>query len=137
MYSLTYVSSATSLLSRDELRGLLIASRANNDRAGVTGMLLYKGGHFMQVLEGERRAVQAAQAKILSDPRHNSLVVLLQGEVPGRSFKKWPMAFRDLDEPSSRNTPGYDDFLNTPLTDPCFMQDPAASQKLLQAFRNM
>jgi hypothetical protein len=137
MYSLTYISSATNLFSRDELRSLLSASRSNNDRAGLTGMLLYKGGNFMQVLEGDRRAVQAAQAKIMSDPRHKGIIVLLQGEVPARSFRKWSMAFRDLDEPSSRNTPGYDDFLNTPLTDPRFTQDPAASQKLLQVFKQM
>jgi hypothetical protein len=32
-------------------------SRENNLRLDVTGMLLYKGGNFMQMLEGEKDAV--------------------------------------------------------------------------------
>jgi hypothetical protein len=135
MYSLTYVSSATRLLSQEDLRNLLSTSRLNNERLGLTGMLLYKDGNFMQVLEGEQEAVLAVQARILEDVRHKGIIVLLRGNVPHRSFRQWSMAFRNLDEPSSRGTPGYDDFLNTPLTDARFLQNPAATQKLLHVFK--
>jgi hypothetical protein len=135
MYSLTYVSSAIGPFSSDDLRKLLTRSRLHNERAGITGMLLYKGGNFMQVLEGEPQVVRATQAKIQADARHKGVLVLLQGGVPVRNFGSWSMAFRDLNAPSAAETPGYDDFLNTPLNDPRFARDPQASQKLLQVFK--
>jgi hypothetical protein len=135
MYSLTYVSSARVSFSKDDLRGLLQKSRANNERAGVSGMLLFKDGNFMQVLEGDESAVRATHQIIQRDPRHGGLITLLQKPVATRAFGSWSMAFRDLDSPASRATPGYDDFLNTPLTDARFVREPSASQRLLQIFK--
>ncbi len=135
MYSLTYVSSAVNLFSPEDLRALLTQSRNNNERAGITGLLLYKSGNFMQVLEGERDAVLAAKARIAADARHRGILVLLQSEVAQRSFRNWSMAFRDLDAEGARATPGYDEFLNTPLNDERFVRDPSASRRLLLVFK--
>jgi hypothetical protein len=138
MYSLTYASSACVQFSTEDLRALLLHSRAKNDSVGITGMLLFKGGNFMQVLEGEESAVRATHLAIMRDPRHTGVIVLLQRTVPSRAFPAWSMAFRDLDSPDNRALPAYDDFLNTPLTDPRFVHEPSASQRLLQIFkRNM
>jgi hypothetical protein len=133
MYSSTYVSSATIPFSNDSLRALLLSSRTNNERAGITGMLLYKGGNFMQVLEGERGVVLETQNRIFGDVRHRGHIVLLAEAIPDRRFGKWSMGFRDLN--AVQNVPGYDDFLNTPLTDARFLEDPSACQKLLQIFK--
>ena len=54
---LVYISSARRLFTTEELRDLLAVSRRNNAREDVTGMMLYRGGSFMQVLEGPQDAV--------------------------------------------------------------------------------
>jgi hypothetical protein len=135
MYSLTYVSSSVQPYSRDALHALLRVSRINNERDSVTGMLLYKDGNFMQVLEGERETVLATKARIDRDSSHRGILVLLSGEVPQRNFGTWSMAFRDLQAVRAEHVPGYDEFLNVPLADERFTRDPAACQKLLRIFK--
>jgi len=136
MYSLIYASSAVQPFTPAELQNLLQVSRRNNELCDVTGMLLYKDGNFMQVLEGERAAVTAVQQKIATDPRHHGIIVLLSRDTPERQFPSWSMAFRDLDRHSgSRTLAGYDEFLNTPLNDGRFARDSSACQRLLSIFK--
>ncbi len=135
MYFLTYVSSAVTPFSRTELADLLAKSNENNARLGISGMLLYKDGNMMQVLEGEEQDVRALYAKIGRDPRHHGLIILLQGKLAAREFAGWSMAFRDLSGPDVVSTPGYSEFLNTPLTGAEFSSDPTRSQRLLTTFK--
>ena len=51
LVSLSYVSSAVRKLDDHELLEVLRVARKNNERLGVTGMLLYHDGNFMQILE--------------------------------------------------------------------------------------
>lgn len=64
MFSIVYASSATTHFSPAQLAGLLAQCREHNSAADVTGMLLYKHGNFMQVLEGEEETVRALFTKI-------------------------------------------------------------------------
>ena len=64
MFSLVYVSAAVTWFSDRELRGLLAQCRLSNAQTGITGMLLYKDGNFMQTLEGDERTVRALEARI-------------------------------------------------------------------------
>jgi Sensors of blue-light using FAD len=138
VFVLTYVSSATRPFSSSDLDELLATSRDNNAGLGVTGMLLYKDGNFMQVLEGEEEDVRALYHKIMGDPRHKGEMVLLEHHAQERQFPGWSMGFRDLDSLEARDTPGYSEFLNTPLTGQEFSANPTRAQKLLLTFkRNM
>ena len=134
MFSLTYVSSALSAFSARELRTLLEMCISNNRPRGVTGMLLYKDGNFMQVLEGEEKGVRAVHDIIAADPRHRGLITLLQGLTPGRQFPNWSMSFKDLGADLD-NPEGYSEFLNIPLTGTEFQSDPTKAQKLLLRFK--
>ena len=134
MFSLTYVSSAIEPFSTRELRELLEISNLNNRLREVTGMLLYKDGNFMQVLEGEKRTVLAVHAMIARDARHRGLTTLVQAETPGRQFPAWSMGFRDLGADID-NPPGYTEFLNVPLTGAEIRADPTKAQKLLVMFK--
>ena len=89
----------------------------------------------MQVLEGEEGAVRSLYEKIRDDPRHGGEITLQQGFVEERQFADWSMGFRDLDSPEVRSTPGYSEFLNTPLTGDEFSDDPSRAQKLLLTFK--
>lgn len=135
MFFLVYISSATQPFSVDDLSTLLAVSRKNNAELGITGMLLYKDGNFMQVLEGDERTVRALYEKIGVDPRHSGEITLLQGFVDERQFSDWSMGFRDLNSPEIRATQSYSEFLNTPLTGQEFSGDPSRSQKLLRTFK--
>jgi hypothetical protein len=132
---MAYVSTASKLFDSAELRELLKEANENNARAGITGMLLYKEGQFMQVLEGPGEAVTETFSRISRDARHHGIMVLLKGAVQERHFPGWSMAFRDLNLPDHQNVPGYSEFLNTPLTGREFADDPDRCEKLLLAFK--
>jgi len=132
---LIYVSSATRLLSTADLDDILAASRRNNTQLGVTGMLLYKDGNFMQALEGPEEAVLKLQRKIARDPRHKGLLVLRQVEVKERAFKEWAMGYYNLDAPAGAAPAGYSNFLRDSLLAPEFVENPSIAHKLLRSFR--
>jgi hypothetical protein len=130
--SLIYVSAATKLLSKEELIALLQESSRRNIEYNITGLLLYKDGNIMQVLEGPAHAVDTIFAKIKKDPRHKNVGVLIRKPILARSFPDWGMAFRDLESPELRELPGYSDFLNTPFS---ALATPTQSQLLLDQFK--
>ncbi|MDZ7751089.1 MAG: BLUF domain-containing protein [Gammaproteobacteria bacterium] len=135
MYALVYVSSATTLFSEADLVALLAQSREKNAGLGISGMLLYKEGNFMQVLEGEKSAVLGLMDAIQDDPRHHGVIIINQGDAPRRQFGDWSMGFRNLDDPALRATPGYSPFLNTPITGDVFTGDEGRCWELLHLFR--
>ena len=137
MYFVVYVSSAVEPFSKQELVDLLAKSRENNAKLDLTGMLLYKDGNFMQVLEGQEDVVRGLVARIERDPRHRGLLMLLQGPIAERQFPDWSMGFRDLNSPDVRAVPGFSEFLNTPLTGAEFAGDRTRCQKLLLTFKKM
>jgi hypothetical protein len=96
MLQLAYVSSTQPLLNGPDIADLLIKSRANNARLGVTGILLYKAGCVLQVLEGGEAEVTALFEAIRTDRRHRSVLLLFQRRIESPDFPDWRMAFRDL-----------------------------------------
>lgn len=52
MYELIYSSVATKKFSYAELTDLLGVSKQKNEQLGLTGMLVYGGGTFVQLIEG-------------------------------------------------------------------------------------
>src|SRR4028118_630971 len=105
MFFLVYVSSATRPFSGEDLRVLLETCRKNNAELGITGMLLYKDGNFMQVLEGDEEAVRGLHARIAADPRHRAEITLQEGFAEWRQFPDWSMGFRDLNSPDGGSGP--------------------------------
>jgi hypothetical protein len=130
-----YASSASVPFDSAALLELLKKGRRNNEAVNVTGMLLFKGGNFLQALEGEEQAVRATMERISQDPRHRGVMKLLEGRTDTRQFAEWSMAFRDLESPEARATPGYSEFLNESLLPSELAANPGRCQKLLDAFR--
>ena len=135
MFYLVYVSVAAENISKNELLEILEKSRPANAEAGITGMLLYKDGNFMQALEGEEPAVRELYARIRRDPRHLGIVTLVEGQREDRCFGDWSMGFQDLSAPEAREVSGYSEFMNTPLTAEEFSRDPGQCERLLWAFK--
>lgn len=135
LFRMVYISTASKLFTSVELREMLKESNERNKTSGITGMLLYKDGQFMQVLEGTADAVTATFSRISKDPRHHGIMVLAKGAVQERRFPGWSMAFRDLNLPDHQKLPGYSEFLNTPLTGAEFAGNPDRCEKLLLVFK--
>ncbi|PAX06689.1 BLUF domain-containing protein [Sphingomonas lenta] len=94
MLQLVYISSSREAVSAAELQRILAASRRNNGRDGITGLLFFDGKRFLQALEGEADKVVAAFERIRDDARHSGVVVLSRREIAEREFGDWAMASR-------------------------------------------
>lgn len=135
MHYIVYVSAAAEPFSKPALLDLLNKAREKNQRLGVTGLLLYKDGDFIQLLEGEHDTVKALFRTISLDPRHTGTIVLVEGETDKRLFDHWSMGFRDLADPEVQKTPGFSQFMNRPLSAESFADDPNGCLELLALFK--
>jgi len=70
---------------------ILEQSRAHNPASGITGILCYGGGIFLQALEGGRMQVSALYGHIQKDVRHKDVVLLHYEEIMERRFGGWTM----------------------------------------------
>lgn len=93
MRQLLYVSKTAQDLGPDAVNAILTSARANNALLGITGLLLYVEGGFLQILEGEERGVRELYARLSADRRHHDVRLMLDREVPARSFAGWTMGF--------------------------------------------
>ncbi len=132
--ALTYVSSATSLLQPVDLVALLGQARTANQDRGITGMLLYRDGNIIQVLEGEEDAVERTFSRISVDQRHRGVLVLQREQQPRRFFAQWSMGFRDV-AGAAYGVEGYSRFLTEPVFRGLGDAAPAAAA-LLALFRD-
>jgi hypothetical protein len=99
---LTYASRASDGISAETLTSILKTSRAHNLDVGVTGVLVFSDGIFLQVLEGGRDSVSALYNRIAQDKRHRDVVLLGYDEIAERRFAGWAMGQANL----SRLNPG-------------------------------
>lgn len=132
MYYLIYVSSATRLMRDEELLHLLEKSRANNSELSITGMLLYKGGNFMQMLEGDRDTVKKLYDTIKRDTRHKDVTTITTDSIKKRSFENWSMGFCNMDKLG--DLPRYKDYLKQTLNPDAFQEDSQSAYQLMMSF---
>lgn len=137
LIQLVYVSSATHLMSEDDILQILRASRRNNASAGITGLLLYKDGNFLQVLEGEEDKVVALYEKISRDPRHKDVQVISREVIGERIFDEWTMGFQNVGKLNPKDVPGYSAFLTQPFTAEEINRPLRRLDVLLRTFRDI
>jgi len=97
-YRLIYASSAIRPLDARELEDILAVARRNNAHLGITGMLLYRNGNFIQLLEGPKDTVLELFATIKADPRHSSVTLLDERSVDKPALSDWSMGFCEVGE---------------------------------------
>jgi hypothetical protein len=110
LIQLIYVSTATNDLGIEEIRKILDSSVPNNAASGITGMLLYAKGTFLQVLEGQDSVVSQTMDRIAKDPRHHSIAVLSRSGLKAREFGNWSMGFHAIGADDVATWPGYSPF---------------------------
>ena len=87
---LLYASRAVDT-SEEAIDSILAQSRQSNPLCGITGILCYGGGIFLQAIEGGRMAVSDLFSHIQKDVRHKDVVLLHYEEIPERRFGGWTM----------------------------------------------
>jgi hypothetical protein len=88
---LVYASRAVAAVDQEELIAILRKSKSNNPSQGITGVLCFSEGIFLQALEGGRSAVNALYNRIVSDSRHTGVELLCYEEIGERRFAGWSM----------------------------------------------
>lgn len=107
-----YISSAAPGFQEREIPELLKHARSANAQRGLTGMLLYIGGSFFQVLEGEAESVDAVYAAIGRDKRHRRVTLIIREPIVEREFTEWTMGFSAVDPQEAGKLLGENDFFN-------------------------
>lgn len=115
LYEIIYVSLASRDMRPEDLAQLLDKAWAHNAEQGITGMMVYHRRQFIQLLEGNRDAVQSLYDRIAGDVRHQQLRKIWDGPIRERGFSDWGMAFVAPDELDLRGKPGYQHLLDQGL----------------------
>lgn len=77
--------------SPEAVEAILSQSRQHNPVSGITGILCYGGGIFLQAIEGGRMQVSDLFGHIMKDPRHKDVAMLHFEEISERRFGGWSM----------------------------------------------
>lgn len=93
LIQLVYVSSVTfkSRIKTSIFDEVEEHARNHNEARGITGILCYGNGEFLQCIEGSKKEVLTLQERIFADTRHKNIKVLLIRAIEQRSFSDWRM----------------------------------------------
>lgn len=130
-----YISSADSNLSFEDLAEILRSSKEYNDKHGVTGMLLFKSGTFLQVLEATREEMGEVLDRILSDTRHRNIIAILSGVLEKRNFPDWSMGFVNMEEAVDSDV-SYEDYFDATIELSEIAQDAEKAFRFIQRFND-
>lgn len=99
LYNLVYCSKAVEGIGDTAVNGIVALARRNNLAHGITGLLFFGGGLFLQWLEGPRPNVLRLLQNLESDRRHRDIVILSRSEeVRERLFGDWDMELVSADD---------------------------------------
>jgi hypothetical protein len=81
-------------LTNSDLDRILVSARRRNLAQDITGMMIYHGGEFVQILEGRKESIENVYEKfICPDTRHTAINKVLENTITHRSFGEWSMGF--------------------------------------------
>jgi hypothetical protein len=89
--SLTYTSLAKLDLDSSDLEAIHRTARETNALEGITGLLIFNGTHFLQIIEGAPNAIDDLVERLRRDQRHSAFEIRDQREIAQRNFPDWSM----------------------------------------------
>lgn len=99
MFQLGYLSLQSNLFKGDStIDDILNTAKKFNSENDITGMLVFRGGVFLQLLEGDKDQVLNLFGRIASDLRHESIRVVIKQNSEERIFPHWTMAYKKLED---------------------------------------
>ncbi len=130
---LIYASTAVHPQSEADLIHILKNARDKNLQHAVTGMLIYRDGIFLQVIEGAFEDVDLIWQVIQDDKRHTNILVVLEQEIKARDFPEWSMGFCNASGLSAAKLPGYNGILEGDFSPASLAAQPGVARSLLLA----
>ena len=92
IHELIYTSTATPGI---DIQPVLHEARLRNEQNEVTGLMVFDGTNFMQLLEGPKHSAAYVFGLIALSPWHSRIRVHSRATALARSFGKWPMKYCD------------------------------------------
>jgi len=135
MLQVSYVSRTKQPMSSQDLLELLLECRTNNEASGVTGMLLYGNGTFLQAIEGEDDVIERLVDTIQKDPRHDRVQMLNRESISKRQYADWSMGFENVSDADLSNVEGLANFAPDDFTFDYLSGHGPVVDKLLQHYR--
>ena len=89
--SLAYTSLARLDLEETDLIRIRESARHLNALDGITGLLLFNGSRFLQIIEGDPEAIGELIERLRTDDRHSAIEIRDDRMVDSRSFPDWSM----------------------------------------------
>ncbi len=132
LHQIFYFSQPTRSMPLSEVRELLIKAQINNHFNDVTGLLLFDGDSFVQVLEGPKDKVMALFEKIARDPRHMRFTTLMEREIPQRDFGQWSMGLAHIEGKHMKSLPGLTDIESARR----MLSDSGAAESLVEVIKS-
>jgi len=88
---LGYTSLASLDLTARDIEDIHRTAVELNALDGITGVLVFNGTHFLQVIEGSASAIDDLVERLRRDRRHSSLEIRDERTIAERSFPDWSM----------------------------------------------
>ena len=108
MYSSDYCGELKDMPS--DFASILSTARTQNPKLGITGVLLFDNGKFLQILEGEQFHLDALMENIKRDKRHNNIQLLVDAPISNRELENWNMEAFDITNTSEKDWELLKDF---------------------------
>jgi hypothetical protein len=89
--TVTYTSLATLDLTEDDVTAIHRTAAHSNALEGITGLLIFNGTHFLQIVEGAPQAIDDLLDRLHRDPRHHGIEIRDDRLVEERVFGDWSM----------------------------------------------
>ena len=97
MHFIIYISDYIGTDLNKDLRDISEVAKRDNPDRGITGLLFYHNGNFLQAIEGERENLEELLTVLEKDERHENITRVVDTEVKERSFSDWHMDSFNLD----------------------------------------
>jgi len=129
------LSQATPNFSSFDLLYLLEQCQSNNRKLGLTGLLIFGNGTFLQVIEGDDHIVEGLMEKISKDWRHTNFQIVAKFPIEERHYSDWSMGFEKLTEQTISEVPNLKDFTLSNFNPEYLSSNESVIESLLERHR--
>lgn len=95
---LIYCSHLKPGLSEKVVYDIVKEAKTNNEKNGITGILVFGANIFFQALEGDRDKLSVLLKKLYNDKRHENVELLDFTEITEKEFESWGMELKTLSQ---------------------------------------
>ncbi len=103
LQTLCYVSSSNVNLTKKSLEQLFITTKSNNLKQDISGILIFNGGNFLQIMEGEKNTINELYHKISKDKKHSNIIKLIEKPISERMFEDYETGFSIIKDRKKAN----------------------------------